>query len=167
MPIDNNQLVVFKEITSQMLAYQNGHNYYRHEALGALLKLFFINVSGACHLSKSVTETEVGGNDLIQRFKKLIEKNYKSRHQVKEYANLLAVSSDYLNRFVKNKTGKSAKEYIQDKLMIEAQRMLLFTELTAKELAFELGFEEPSHFNSFFKKVNGLSPIAFRQKIRK
>jgi len=166
MPISSEQLATFRGIIDQMKAYQQGHNYYRYEALGALLKLFIINVSGACTISASIAESDVGGNDLIRRFKQQIEADYKTHHKVLDYASALSVSSDYLNRYVKNKTGKSAKEYIQDKIMIEAKRLLLFTELSAKELAFELGFEEPSHFNSFFKKVNGQSPIAFRHKVR-
>ena len=67
---------------------------------------------------------------------------------------------------MKEKTGKSAKDYIQDKLVIEAKRLLLFSEMSSKELAYEIGFEEPSHFNTFFKKHSGHSPIAFRKSVR-
>ncbi|MBR8535518.1 helix-turn-helix domain-containing protein [Carboxylicivirga sediminis] len=166
MPVNQEQLTVFSDIIRQMQQYQQGENYFRYEALGALLKLFIINISGACSLSKLNTEYDTGSNRLIRDFKKLIESNYQQSHKVQDYAEQLAVSADYLNRYVKSKTGKSAKEYIQDKLMIEAKRLLLFTELSGKELAYELGFEEPSHFNAFFKKVSGFSPIAFRQEVR-
>ncbi len=166
MPISNHQLVTFKELIQQMQAYLQGENYFRYEALGALLKLFIINVSGACSLSRLSPEYDSGNNRLIRDFKKLIEINYSKEHKVQYFAEQLAVSSDYLNRYIKSKTGKSAKEYIQDKLLIEAKRLLLFTELSGKELAFELGFEEPSHFNAFFKKMSGFSPIAFRQTVR-
>lgn len=166
MPISSQQLITFKTIIDQMKAYQQGDNYFRYEALGALLKLFIINISGACSLSKLSPEYEAGNNRLIRDFKKLIEASYRNEHKVQFFAEQLAVSSDYLNRYVKSKTGKSAKEYIQDKLLIEAKRLLLFTDLSSKELAFELGFEEPSHFNAFFKKMSGASPIAFRQSVR-
>lgn len=166
MPVNEHQLATFKDIVKQMQAYQQSDNYFRYEALGALLKLFIINVSGACSLSKLNSEYDTGSNRLIRDFKKLIEMDYSKAHKVQYYADQLAVSADYLNRYVKSKTGKSAKEYIQDKLMIEAKRLLLFTELSGKELAYELGFEEPSHFNAFFKKMSGTSPIAFRQEVR-
>ncbi|MBS2210065.1 helix-turn-helix domain-containing protein [Carboxylicivirga mesophila] len=166
MPVNQEQLTVFSDIIRQMQQYQQGENYFHYEALGALLKLFIINISGACSLSKLNTEYDTGSNRLIRDFKKLVESNYQQSHKVQDYAEQLAVSADYLNRYVKSKTGKSAKEYIQDKLMIEAKRLLLFTELSGKELAYELGFEEPPHFNAFFKKVSGFSPIAFRQEVR-
>ncbi|WP_439182898.1 helix-turn-helix domain-containing protein [Carboxylicivirga taeanensis] len=166
MPISHHQLSTFKTIVEQMQSYQQGDNYFRYEALGALLKLFIINISGACSLSNLNPEYEAGSNRLIRDFKKLIEEKYRAEHKVQFFAEQLAVSADYLNRYVKSKTGKSAKEYIQDKLIIEAKRLLLFTDLTSKELAFNLGFEEPSHFNAFFKKNTAHSPIAFRQMVR-
>ncbi|MCG8579274.1 MAG: AraC family transcriptional regulator [Bacteroidales bacterium] len=166
MPVNEHQLSTLFGIIEQMNNYHQGDNYFRYEALGALLKLFIINISGACTLSHLNSEYESGSNQLIRDFKKLIRIKYKSSHKVQHYASELSVSSDYLNRFVKEKTGKSAKDYIQDKLVIEAKRLLLFSDLSSKELAFELGFEEPSHFNSFFKKHSGLSPIAFRKTVR-
>ncbi|WP_430817132.1 AraC family transcriptional regulator [Carboxylicivirga sp. RSCT41] len=166
MPVNDQQLSMLFGIIEQMKTYQQGDNYFRYEALGALLKLFIINISGACTLSHLNAEYESGSNQLIRDFKKLIRKNYKNTHKVQHYAAELSVSSDYLNRFVKEKTGKSAKDYIQDKLIIEAKRLLLFSEMSSKELAYELGFEEPSHFNSFFKKHSGQSPIAFRKAVR-
>lgn len=167
MPVSPEQLETFKGIINQMQFYQQGHNYFRYDALGALLKLFIINVSGACNLSKHTSEHETGSNRLMYGFKGLIEKHYQQAHKVQFYAEQLSVSSEYLNRYIKGKTGKSAKEFIQDKVMIEAKRLLLFTDLSGKELAYEIGFEEPSHFTSFFKKHSGQSPIAFRQSVRK
>jgi AraC-like DNA-binding protein len=166
MPVNKEQLTVFKNLIQQMRLYQQGDNYYRYEALGALLKLFIINVSGACSISKLTTEHETGSNRLMRGFKALIEKHYQQTHKVQYYAKQLSVSSEYLNRYIKGKTGKSAKEFIQDKIIIEAKRLLLFTDQTGKELAYQLGFEEPSHFAAFFKKHSGQSPIAFRQSIR-
>jgi AraC-like DNA-binding protein len=166
MPVNDHQLATLFGIIEQMKVYQQGDNYFRYEALGALLKLFIINISGACTLSHLNAEYESGSNQLIRDFKKLIRISYKRAHKVQHYASELSVSSDYLNRYVKEKTGKSAKDYIQDKLMIEAKRLLLFSEMSSKELAYELGFEEPSHFNSFFKKHSGQSPIAFRKTVR-
>jgi AraC-like DNA-binding protein len=79
----------------------------------------------------------------------------------------MAVTSDYLNKTVKNLTGKSAKDHIQSKLITEAKRALLFSNITNKELAYELGFEESSHFNNFFKKMTGQTPTEFRSTSNK
>ena len=85
-------------------------------------------------------------------------------HSTSEYANELHITSDHLNRTVKLLIGKGAKEYIQDRVMVEARRMLLFSELSAKEIGFALGFEEASNFSAFFSKHAAISPSAFRQK---
>ena len=79
---------------------------------------------------------------------------------------MLAVTADYLNKTVKNITGKPAKEHIQSKLIVEAKRTLLFSNISSKELSYELGFEESAHFNNFFKKTTGFSPTEFRSSVR-
>jgi len=81
---------------------------------------------------------------------------------VSEYADEMAVTSDYLNKTVKNLTGKSAKDHIQSKLITEAKRSLLFSNITNKELSYALGFDESAHFNNFFKKITGQTPSEFR-----
>jgi len=63
---------------------------------------------------------------------------------------------------VKSITGKSAKDHIQTKLIIEAKRSLLFSNVSNKELSYQLGFEESAHFNNFFKKITGQTPSEFR-----
>jgi len=91
-----------------------------------------------------------------------LNKRYTTEHQVSGYADEIAVTADYLNKIVKNLTGVSAKEHIQNKLVLEAKRSLIFTDISNKELAFSLGFEEAAHFNNFFKKMTGMSPGEFR-----
>lgn len=107
------------------------------------------------------------GNHILRTFKLSLNKNYKSAHMVSDYAEEMAVTSDYLNKTLKNMTGISAKDHIQSKLITEAKRSLLFSAISTKELAFELGFEEPAHFNNFFKKITGQTPSEFRISARK
>ncbi len=163
--LSDEEFVIFEGLARQIEEYDKKDLSFRYEAFGALLKLFFINVSSLCSLNKH-TEliNAIGTNNLFINFKRYINSEYKKLHKVSDYADMLAVSSDYLNRYVKTQSGKSAKEFIQDKLIVEAKRRLIFTEESSKELAFELGFEEPAHFNNFFKKQVGLSPGQFRQK---
>ena len=68
------------------------------------------------------------------------------------------------NRIIKNSIGKTAKEYIQSRLTTEAKRLLYFSNLSNKEIGFELGFNEPAHFSAFFKKCTQLSPSNFKKK---
>ncbi len=163
--LSEEEFVIFEGLVKQIESYNNKDISFRYDAFGALLKLLFINISSLCVLNKNTDLINaIGSNNLFTNFKKLINREYKSVHKVGDYADMLAVNSDYLNRYVKTQSGKSAKEFIQEKLVVEAKRQLIFSERSSKELAFDLGFEEPAHFNNFFKKHVGLTPGQFRQQ---
>ena len=131
---------------------------YKDEALGSLLKLMLISCNNICSLPKREKNDK---NSILSKFKVLINKFFKKWHATTEYANELSISSDYLNRIVKAQTGKTAKEHIQSRIIVEAKRLLYFTEMTTKEIGFELGFSEPANFSSFFKSHVGVSPSKF------
>lgn len=167
LPIPGNQFDRYLDIIRQIRHYDGLEIEYKREALGALLKLLLIQSNNHCTLHKNENPQSIEtGNQLVRHFKELIDLHYQQYHKVTDYAEMLAVTSDYLNKSVKTLTGKSAKEYILDRILIEAKRVLLFTELTNKELSYTLGFEEPAHFSNFFKRYSGLSPLDFRSSAR-
>ena len=131
---------------------------YKDEALGSLLKLMLISCNNICSLPKREKNDK---NSILSNFKVLINQFFKKWHTTTEYANELIISSDYLNRIVKAQTGKTAKEHIQSRIIVEAKRLLYFSEMSTKEIGFELGFSEPANFSSFFKSHVGLSPSKF------
>lgn len=141
--------------------------HYSGDAVGALLRLFLIQSINLCQLNKEDNTQLVDSvNSIARAFRQQLDQNYHHMHQVKDYAQLLAVSADYLNKSIKTITGKSPKQHIQDKIITEAKRLLLFTDLSAKEIAFNLGFGEAAHFSNFFTKHSSLSPAAFRVSAR-
>ena len=168
LPVNDRDLALYKGLIEQMNHFAVSLQSYTLEAVGSLVKLFLIQSNNHCSLHKSgnpqLLETS---NHLLRSFKQSLNKRYAQAHMVSDYADELAVTSDYLNKTVKNLTGKSAKEHIQAKLIIEAKRSLLFSNISGKELAFELGFEESAHFNNFFKKNTGQTPTEFRVLARK
>ena len=99
---------------------------------------------------------------ILRDFKHLVDARYHQWHKVNDYAAEVHLSPKYLSQTVKQFTGKSAKEFIQDRLVLEAKRLLLHTDLSVKEVAYKIGFEEPLHFSAFFKKKAGVSPSSFR-----
>lgn len=167
LPIDEIQLERLQVVGKQMQEISTQNTDFSYEALGALLKLFLIYCNNACSLNKNDnSEIMHAGVLILREFKDLVEQNYTSKHQVKNYAEMLAVSSDHLNKTIRTLLGKTAKEYIQNRIIVEAKRLLLFSQISAKELAWTLGFEEPSHFSAFFKKCTGESISAFRAKLK-
>lgn len=133
-------------------------------SIGAYLKLLLIECNAICSIHPFESEVESAGDNLIRSFKKTVDRHYKSEHSTSFYANELNITPDHLNRTIKAKIGKTAKEYIQARIITEAKRLLYFTDVTNKEVGYELGFSEPANFSAFFKKKTDMSPSQFRKK---
>ncbi|HBY53808.1 MAG TPA: AraC family transcriptional regulator, partial [Marinilabiliales bacterium] len=97
------------------------------------------------------------------RFAQLVETHFCSEHTVSFYSSELCITSGYLNDLVKNETCISAKQYIINRLMTEARRLLQFSEAPIAEIAWKLGFGDPSYFVRLFRNETGASPLAFRK----
>jgi AraC-like DNA-binding protein len=97
------------------------------------------------------------------QFEELIEKHFLQVRLPSQYADLLHVSANYLNKICKEESGQTAGDLIRKRIMVEAQRHLHFTNLTVKEIADQLGFESTSYFVTFFKKSTGITPEQFRK----
>jgi AraC-like DNA-binding protein len=135
-------------------------------AIGSLLHVFLLE---ACKYSRSVQEYlyqyhASSASLLTHNFKNLLQLHIFTRRTVSEYADLLCVTPDHLNRCVKQITGKKAKELITDMVLLEACVLLKQTGLSISEIAFQLSFANPSHFVRLFKGHNGLTPLDYRQK---
>jgi len=139
-----------------------GELVYRNRALGALLQLLLIYCNNSCTLDSRQFDEQDTQVCLLRDFKQQVEVQFRQWHKVADYASDISISPKHLSETVRNLTGKTAKAHIQDRLVLEAKRLLSHTDKTAKEIAFELGFTEPLHFSSFFKKQTGQSPTAFR-----
>jgi AraC family transcriptional activator of pobA len=103
---------------------------------------------------------------LLERFRKLIEAEFVNLHDVAAYAGLLNISAGHLNDVIKQQSGKTAIVHIHERLMLEAKRLLFHSEQSVKEIAFNLGFEDAAYFNRFFKRLGGITPLAYRTQIR-
>jgi AraC-like DNA-binding protein len=136
----------------------------KFETIGAYLKLFLIDCNGLCTLyPDSNTQNIEVGRALVQRFKELVEQHFSEWHQVQDYAKQLNVSPGYLNEVISAIIHKPAKEYILNRLILETKRLSVFTTKSIKEIGYELGFGDPSHFSKFFKTLTGNSILGFRE----
>ena len=102
----------------------------------------------------------------VQKFITLVEKNFMELHLVQDYARLMSISPGVLNKNVKKITGNTAGEIIMDRLMLQARRLLMYTDLSNKEISFRLNYNDPSYFSRLFRKKTSLSPSAFRSAMK-
>ncbi|AII50679.1 helix-turn-helix domain-containing protein [Hymenobacter sp. APR13] len=103
---------------------------------------------------------------LARAFRQLLRQHYQHWKQPARYAAELAVSVAHLNDTVKEQTGVSVSGHIQQQSILEAKRLLCFTDSSIKEVGYAAGYEEPVYFSRLFRKVAGCTPLAFRQKFR-
>lgn len=103
--------------------------------------------------------------DLFLQLQAGIEQHFRQWHQVADYARHLFVGARKLNQLSLKYAGKHVAQLIQERLLMEAKRLLRFTEHPVGNIADELGFEDMAHFSRFFKRYEGLSPSAWRQEM--
>lgn len=134
------------------------------EALHALVKLFVIMVRRSyAGMNPSAPNPHKVSYKAFLNFRKLIEENYCRLHTVKDYASLLNVSSKTLTLYVNECSKYSPLELINNRIILEAKRLLRYSVLSVKEVAFRLGFEDPSYFAKFFKRLVKQSPADYRE----
>lgn len=101
---------------------------------------------------------------VTKAFKELLERNFVTAKSPTEYAQQLNISSPYLNECVKNTTGHSVSYHIQQRIILEAKRLLYHSDISVKEIATELGYDDYPYFSRLFTKVTGMSALTFRNK---
>jgi len=100
--------------------------------------------------------------DLVRAFNFLVEQHFKTKHSVAEYASLLNKSPKTLSNIFSKIGDKSALQYIQQRKILEAKRLLSYSDMQIQEIAYEIGFDDIQAFSRFFKKQAGISPSLFR-----
>jgi len=101
-------------------------------------------------------------SDIIKQFVDLLDIHFSKEHSVKFYADQLAMHPNHLNALVKKHTGMSAKESIQNRILLEIKYLLHSTKLPIKEIANQMGFSDPNYFTTFFKRFESRSPVSYR-----
>lgn len=108
----------------------------------------------------------IGGQkyNTVIRFKQLVNSKCKEVKQVKAYASMLSITPLYLNEVVKEITGFAASHWIHQEILLEAKRLLFYSSLDIKQIAYELGYEDHAYFSRFFKVNAGITATEFRAK---
>ena len=133
------------------------------EMLRSLLKRLLI-VSTRL-LKDKLPDSSVGQSqmELIRQYNILVEKHFKELHKVKEYAALLHKSPKTLSNLFSRHINKSPLNVINERIILEAKRLLLYSDLSSDEIAVQLGYSDSGHFSKFFKRHTGSSPSTFKK----
>jgi AraC family 4-hydroxyphenylacetate 3-monooxygenase operon regulatory protein len=133
------------------------------EMLQMLLKRLIIKctrLARAQHVTQSMDNDQV---DIVRKFNVLVDTHYKTKKQVGEYAEMLYKSPKTLANLFSLYNDKTPLRIIHERIVLEAKRLLLFTDQTSKEIAYGLGFDDISAFNKMFKKITGFSPTNYKK----
>lgn len=109
----------------------------------------------------------IAAADITNRFVELLHLHIRDKRQVTDYASLLNVTPNHLNKSVKGITGKSPTRWIDEVLVSEAKILLLQSRFSVQEIALSIGFEDPSYFTRLFRKYEKVTPTTFRKMIEK
>jgi len=103
-------------------------------------------------------------SDIVREFNFLVEQHFKTKHSVAEYAELLNKSPKTLSNIFSKISSKTPLQYIQERKMLEARRLLHYSDLQIQEVAYEIGYDDIQTFSRFFKKQEGISPSEFKSR---
>jgi AraC family transcriptional activator of pobA len=149
-----------RELHEEHFLAREGHRL----AMRALLALIAIEVARlAASRARTGVVTLSAADAIVEALRRLLEQHFREQRQIGFYASLLATTPDRLNAHVKRATGVTAGHLIRQRVLTEAKRELVFTARAVAEIAYDLGFADPSHFGRFFRKQTGTTPQAFRE----
>jgi AraC family transcriptional activator of pobA len=134
-----------------------------HELRNGWLKLFMMYLQRQLRTTTSVN-MQSRDTELTMRFLQLLAKAYAKKKMVADYARELMVTPNYLNQIVKRVSGFSASHHIQQFLIMEAKRQAVQSCRSMKEIAYDLGFDDLSHFSKFFKNKSGGNFSSFKRE---
>lgn len=155
-------ITLLNMIEQRMLS--TGHMVFQTRTTITLLQSLVGIIAGGYSEKDDSTLFSSRANELTYRFKKLVNENFIQKKKPAEYAPMLNVTVNYLNQAVKASTGYPVSYWINEAVVAEAKRLLIYTTLDAKEIAHKIGYKDHTYFFKIFKKVEGLSPLSYRSQ---
>jgi AraC family transcriptional regulator, transcriptional activator of pobA len=143
------------------------HEKNKREMLRLLLHALLLKAQRLYENSAMQTQVAaIAKNDFTAAMQQLIEQHYLQHWRASHYARELNMSVANLNGLCKQHFSKSTEALIQERILLEIKRLLVYSEKAVKEICFDLGFEDPAYFNRFFKKHTGATPVEYRKSVR-
>lgn len=153
---------VLQNLLADIIRELETHLMLRLEILSGLFKVFLMYIK---RMATTIRQEEASSHKmrLFNNFYAKLDKEYKTKKQVAEYASELSVSPSYLTDVVKKVSGYSASHHIQQRMVQEAKRLAMYSDASMKMVAYTLGFDDLSHFSKFFKNFAGISFTEYKK----
>ncbi len=136
------------------------------EMLRVMLKRLLIKSTRLVSEIEGFAKMPSSQMEIMRKYNLLVENHFKEKHQVADYAEMLFKSPKTLSNIFKKAGYPSPSTVINNRIILEAKRLLQFSEKTAEEISHQLGYKEGTHFSKFFKTHTGLPPVEFRAKLK-
>ncbi|MEM7298354.1 MAG: helix-turn-helix domain-containing protein [Bacteroidota bacterium] len=138
----------------------------KSEMLRVILKRLIVKLTRSYKVQNDISQINNKDLDVVRQFNLLVEKNYRKLHQVQDYADLLYKSPKTISNLFSKYSQQSPLEVIHERILLEAKRLLIYTDKTTKEIAYDTGFPEIPSFSRFFKKHMAIAPSQYRDQHR-
>jgi AraC family transcriptional regulator, transcriptional activator of pobA len=164
VPLPEKETTEYEILLQQLLLEQNKPSsvYGKKFVLQHLLMLLLIKLERKCReLTLSNSKQDSDKKNYLQ-FLHLLEEQYSNQHDLNYYAGQLTTNARKLTDVIKQFSGKSAKQLIVERVMLEAKRMLSYTDCNIKEITYHLGYDDPGYFCRLFKNQTGLTPNQYK-----
>lgn len=170
VPLSPEQSTGFSSLINHLYAVYKDQTQLFHQTVIRSLVIAFGYQIASAYLSREkfhLIRHSTRSIEITKTFKQILRHNFKSMKKPSAFAAKMNMTTSYLNDTVRSVTGFPVTYYIQQELMREAQKLLYHSDLTVRQVADTLGFEDERYFNRLFSKVIGISPGAFRKKSEK
>lgn len=143
-------------------AAEDSENPFRLQVIENLIRVFYYGGLSKFHNLKDMQQGQK--NSIVERFIELVRQHYREERQIGFYADRLCITPKYLSKLVKENTGRSAGEWIENHVILDARAMLQSSDMTIQQIAASLNFPNQSFFGKYFKRATGLSPKQYRNQ---
>lgn len=162
----------FEQVYKQIAKEYTSDSFYRKRLIGNLFVVILLKIKEYFWKDYKPIYEGNRSSEIVKNFKRMLEKHYRDLNSgnadhifhVKDYADAQCLHPNYLSNVIKSKTGKPIVNWIIEKNITEAKSLLQNSSITIKEIAYRLGFAEPSHFSNYFKKYTDVSPALYRKQ---
>ena len=141
-------------------AASNDKNPFRLQVIENLIRVFYYG--GISSFENIEPQQNKYKNSVVAKFLELVQTHYREQRLISFYAGELCITPKYLSKLVKEHTGRSAGEWIESHVILEARAMLQSSDMTIQQIATYLHFPNQSFFGKYFKRAMGVSPKSYR-----